>query len=325
MNTKKSLSRKKKLNVNREYKDRLFKFIFGNPVHKDWLLSLFNAVNGSSYTDPEAIKITTLEDVIYMNMKNDVSFLIADTMNFYEAQSTYNLNMPMRFLIYAGMVYSAYAVNAEPRINMYSLKQQRFPAPRLVCFYNGKDEYEDVTELHLQDAFPKDTKSDIAITVRMINVNYGKNKDLLNACLPLRDYSLFVHGMRQIRAQNPKMMMKRVVGLAIDTLPEDSLIKPFLLEHKAEVTKMCITEYDEARTMALFKEEGREEGLEEGLEKGREEGLEKGREEANAKFSLLLQKLIAQGKNDDIQRISVDKEYREQLYEEYGLNELNAA
>ena len=71
----------------------------------------------------------------------------------------------------------------------------------------------------------------------------------------------------------------------------------------------CITEYDEARTMALFKEEGREEG----------------REEANAKFSLLLQKLIAQGKNDDIQRISVDKEYREQLYEEYGLNELNAA
>ncbi len=75
----------------------------------------------------------------------------------------------------------------------------------------------------------------------------------------------------------------------------------------------CMTEYDEARTMALFKEEGREESREEG------------REEANAKFSLLLQKLIAQGKNDDIQRISVDKEYREQLYEEYGLNELNAA
>ncbi len=79
----------------------------------------------------------------------------------------------------------------------------------------------------------------------------------------------------------------------------------------------CMTEYDEARTMALFKEEGREEG--------REESREEGREEANAKFSLLLQKLIAQGKNDDIQRISVDKEYREQLYEEYGLNELNAA
>ena len=78
MNTKKSLSHKKKLNVNREYKDRLFKFIFGNPVHKDWLLSLFNAVNGSSYTDPEAIKITTLEDVIYMNMKKALLQRIVD-------------------------------------------------------------------------------------------------------------------------------------------------------------------------------------------------------------------------------------------------------
>ena len=87
----------------------------------------------------------------------------------------------------------------------------------------------------------------------------------------------------------------------------------------------CMTEYDEARTMALFKEEGLEEGLEKGREEGLEKGREQGREEANAKFSLLLQKLIAQGKNDDIQRISVDKEYREQLYEEYGLNELNAA
>ncbi len=70
----------------------------------------------------------------------------------------------------------------------------------------------------------------------------------------------------------------------------------------------CMTEYDEARTMALFKEEG----------------LEKGREEADVKFSLLLQKLLAQGKIDDVQRISVDKEYREQLYEEYGLNDLSA-
>ena len=87
----------------------------------------------------------------------------------------------------------------------------------------------------------------------------------------------------------------------------------------------CMTEYDEARTMALFKEEGLEEGLEKGREEGLEKGREQGREEANAKFSLLLQKFIAQGKNDDIQRISVDKEYREQLYEEYGLNELNAA
>ena len=79
----------------------------------------------------------------------------------------------------------------------------------------------------------------------------------------------------------------------------------------------CLTEYDEARTMALFKEEYLNEGLEKGLEKGREEGEER--------FSLLLQKLLAQGKNEDVQRALVDKEYRKQLYEEYGLNDLNNA
>lgn len=90
--------------TNREYKDRLFKFIFGNPDHKEWTLSLYNAVNGSHYDDPSAITLNTIEDAVYMSMKNDVSFLIADTVNFYEQQSTFNPNMPMRFLIYAGMV-----------------------------------------------------------------------------------------------------------------------------------------------------------------------------------------------------------------------------
>ncbi|MEE3422449.1 MAG: hypothetical protein VZR11_07105 [Succinimonas sp.] len=74
----------------------------------------------------------------------------------------------------------------------------------------------------------------------------------------------------------------------------------------------CLTEYDEAKTMAKI----RRDAIKEGREIGRKVGEEK--------LSLLLQKLLAQGKNEDIQRISVDKEYRKQLYEEYGLNELNA-
>ena len=45
---------------NREYKDRLFKFIFGNPKNRDWTLSLYNAINGSSYTDASQIRYTTI-------------------------------------------------------------------------------------------------------------------------------------------------------------------------------------------------------------------------------------------------------------------------
>ncbi|MBQ5439334.1 MAG: hypothetical protein IIT49_00965, partial [Clostridia bacterium] len=76
------------ISTNREYKDRLFKFIFGNPENKEWTLSLYNAINDTSYENSDDIQLTTIQDAVYMNMKNDVSFLINDIMNFYEQQSS---------------------------------------------------------------------------------------------------------------------------------------------------------------------------------------------------------------------------------------------
>ena len=89
----------------RAYKDRLFCFIFGSEAHKDWTLSLYNAVNGTAYTNPDDIIITTLTQVVYMGMHNDVAFLIADEVNMYEQQSTFNPNMPLRLMQYTGNVY----------------------------------------------------------------------------------------------------------------------------------------------------------------------------------------------------------------------------
>lgn len=157
--------------ANREYKDRLFKFIFGNPANKQWTLELYNAINNSEYKDPEEIQITTLNNVVYMSMKNDISFLIADTMNFYESQSTYNPNMPMRYLIYAGLVYNTYAKNAKNHINLYSSTLQKFPAPRFICFYDGLQTAPEKTVLSLEDAFSADSHPDISIRVTMFNIN----------------------------------------------------------------------------------------------------------------------------------------------------------
>ena len=122
--------------INREHKDRLFKFIFGNPQNLEWTLSLYNAINETHYTNAKDIKLTTIENVVYMGMKNDVSFLIGDTMSFYEQQSSYNPNMPMRYLIYIGMVYSKYIENTE-EYNIYSNTLQKAPTPKCICFYNG--------------------------------------------------------------------------------------------------------------------------------------------------------------------------------------------
>ena len=78
-----------------EYRDRLFKAIFGRdtPQSKKWRLELYNALNNSNYTDPDALELNTIENVIYLTMRNDISFLVDSQMTLYEQQSTYNPNM----------------------------------------------------------------------------------------------------------------------------------------------------------------------------------------------------------------------------------------
>ena len=248
--------------VNDEYKDRLFKFVFGNPEHKDWTLSLYNAVNDTTHADSSTLEYTTVEDVVYMHMKNDVSFLVDYAMNLYEQQSTYNPNMPIRFLIYAGLIYAKYA-QTNGRFHIYGTKRQQLPTPKCVCFYNGEKDAPDKTILKLSDSFLEGEKYDIEVTVTMININAGHNADLLQKCRPLNDYSEFIALVRKyVKEMNN---LEKAIERAINELPEDSVLKPFLLANKAEVKLMCITEYDEERTLRLTFEEGKEEGREEGI------------------------------------------------------------
>lgn len=91
--------------LNRKYKDRLFQRVFED---KKDLLDLYNAINDTNYSNPDDLEITTLEDVIFMSMKNDKSFIISSTMNLYEHQSTINPNMPIRGLLYFAELYDEY-------------------------------------------------------------------------------------------------------------------------------------------------------------------------------------------------------------------------
>ena len=258
--------------ANRVYKDRLFRFIFGKPENKEWTLSLYNAINGSDYDDPDDIEFTTLDDVVYMSMKNDVSFLVADTMSLYEQQSTFNPNMPLRFLLYAGRLYSRYE-ETTPHFNIYSSTQQKFPAPRCVCFYNGTAEKADRVILKLSDGMS--TSGDIEVTVTMINVNYGHNSELMKACKPMAEYSEFVYNVRKYQKEGKTL--SEAVGAAIDEMSDNSGIKAYLVKNRAEVEQMCITEYNEERHMEMEREEfeakGRAEGRAEGMAKGRAEGI----------------------------------------------------
>ena len=59
--------------VNRKFKDTVFRMLFSD---KEALLSLYNAINNSHYTDSGALEIVTLENAIYMGMKNDLAFIL---------------------------------------------------------------------------------------------------------------------------------------------------------------------------------------------------------------------------------------------------------
>ena len=96
------------MNINLRHKDRLFIFLFGNEAHKDWTLNLYNAINNSNYDDPEAISFNTLDDFLYMGMKNDISFIINGQINLFEHQSTINENMPIRQFLYLAHIYEAH-------------------------------------------------------------------------------------------------------------------------------------------------------------------------------------------------------------------------
>ena len=95
-------------NINRQYKDRLFRKLFGSIEMRDNILSLYNALNGTEYTAADELELKTLEDAIYIKMKNDVAFLIDSYLPLWEQQSTYNPNMPVRGFMYFGELYGAY-------------------------------------------------------------------------------------------------------------------------------------------------------------------------------------------------------------------------
>ena len=122
--------------INREHKDRLFSFLFGEKGNKEWTLSLYNAVSHTDYTDPDSIEFTTMADAVYMGMKNDISFILCQVMNVYEQQSTYNPNMPVRQLMYAAKLYDKYI--QQKKLNIYGKKVVCLPVLKLVFFSMGQ-------------------------------------------------------------------------------------------------------------------------------------------------------------------------------------------
>ena len=238
--------------VQRNYKDTIFRMLFKD---KDNLLSLYNALNKTDYTDVEGLEITTLEHAVYMNYKNDVSFVFDFELMLYEHQSTINPNMPLRDLFYVADILQKRNYSKD----LYGSKLIRIPSLRFVVFYNGADRQPERQTLKLSDAYEKRLENpELELTVAVYNINYGCNEEIMDACRTLKEYALYVE---QVRAYAKQMPLAEAVEKAVDYCIKADILSEFLRKNRAEVIMLSIFEYDEEAHHKLLYEEGVEDGL----------------------------------------------------------------
>lgn len=247
--------------MNKKYKDRVFRIVFRE---KKDLLELYNAVNNSNYTNPDELTITTIEDVVYMGVKNDLSFVIDDIMNLYEHQSSFSPNLPLRGLFYFASLYREYIEPMKHRL--YSTSPIHIPMPQYIVFYNGTKKEPERQELRLSDLFPEQENGDrnaaLECTVIVLNINLGKNRELLEKCKRLKEYAEFIAAVRGNLAEG--MEFEEAVELAVDFCIQNGILADILQKNRAEVVDMILTEYDEEEVRKVLKEDAWNEGLIEG-------------------------------------------------------------
>ncbi len=311
----------------RNYKDTVFKMLFNNKLY---LLELYNAINGTSYTNPDDLEITTLEGETYLKMKNDLSFIIDFELNLFEHQASKCPNIPLRDLYYVAATYK----DIIPQEKTYSSNPVRIPAPRFYMFYNGVSDMEDTVTYRLSELFQRPVEDpSIELVVTCLNVNEGHNKELMEACQTLNGYSKFVSKVRKYReksitkydathstpvkllADNSEVMkgiLAAAINTAIDECIKEDILKSFFIEYREEVTAVAIIEYSAERHIQYEKEESYNSGYSTGYDTGLDSGVKNTTE--------LFSWLKKCNRENDILRAIDDPVFLNQLFEEYAKN-----
>ena len=176
---------------NREYKSDVFSMLMEDKANA---LQLYNAMNGSDYSDPEQVEIQTLDKGVSLSVRNDAAFILDANLSVYEHQSSVCPNMPVRSLIYFTNILERLLKNR----NIYGRSKISIPVPKFAVFYNGKEVQPEQKVMKLSDAFEHEVEDpELELTCRIYNINQGKNKELLDKCPVLREYMTFVDYVRE--------------------------------------------------------------------------------------------------------------------------------
>jgi len=259
------------MSANTKYKDSVFSFLFSDT---DILRELYCALEDVSLPEDIPVTINTLQDVLFMDRVNDISFEIGGKLVILlEHQSTINPNMTLRLLMYIARIYEKIVDNR----NIYKSKKISLPRPEFFVLYNGTAPYKDEEELRLSDAFEETGSLGIIekgsptleLTVRVVNINQGRNEGITRKCKTLAEYCAFVEKVREYEKETGNL--EGAIKKAVVYCRENDILKEFLEKNATEVINMLMTEWNWEDALAVRYEEGIEEGLEKGRETEREE------------------------------------------------------
>ena len=286
--------------VRRTYKDTVFRKIFNN---KENLLALYNALNGTHYNNPEDIEIITLDNALFLKMKNDIAFLVStDQICLVEHSSTVCLNYPLRSLLYLTKEYQAILKQRNQDILSYT--QVKIPTPRCIVLYNGPAQRPEREVMKLSDAFAnQEVEGCLELKVEILNINYGKNESLQKACKTLEDYAILVAKIREYAREMDDLSM--AVHKAIQYCIDHDHLRDFLILNQAEVAAMSLLEgsweeYADSMDQELERLKKSEKKLKESEKALKKEVLEKDAE---------LER-VSREKDAELKRISSEKDAR---------------
>ena len=280
--------KKQKTEGNREYKSDLFSMLMHE---KKYALETYNAINNSDYKDPEAIEIITLEHGVSLSIRNDASFILDMSANYYEHQSTYSPNMPLRNLLYYTEDVRRWIRKEEK--NIYGRSTIPVPTPHFVVFYNGKQKRPEQEIQRLSDSFTKQTDHpELELTCRVININPGNNVNIMQRSSALAGYSYLIE---LVRKYEPDMVLEEAIRRAIDECIAEDILAEFLRAHRNEVEKIMNLDFTHERQLELTARDEYNAGVQQGIEQERKHTDEQRlrAEAAEARIKILEEALAA--------------------------------
>ena len=267
---------------NRRFKDSVFTALFNTP---ELLRELYCALEGVTLPPSVPVSINTLKNVLYMDKYNDISFEIGGKLIvLIEHQSTINPNMALRLLMYISDIYKTMVKGK----SIYTSSPVSIPYPEFFVLYDGTEKFPDQQILHLSDLYEKAEDLNLPgkknplleLEVKVININEGRNTEIVKRCKKLSEYSLFIGKVQEYMKKYRKI--KKALKEAVKYCYRHGILNEFLEIHGRRILGMLYTEWNLKDAKKVWREEARAEGLAEGLAEGRAEGLVAGRNEGLA-------------------------------------------